>query len=145
MIANDDLSDRLVDIEQSIKELKTSQAIGQSSIFLVKVADVDLSKTYSGYFFPWFYAEFRSNEKICPLIMPRLTLYLNGSKIAGVIDYNRYNVLNQLSLSDPYLAAFDVRLPGDYIPPSSGTVRIVGQIYANCYGVMSRMELTNGQ
>ena len=134
--ANDELSNRIVKIEQDIKELKTSQSIGQATAVLIKVSDIDLTKSFTDYMTPWLMIEFVSSDTISPLIMPKVKIYYNGSLASGYIDYNRYNVLgtylDYTGFANPYMTGCSINPSVGIV--QSGTIRIVGEVFANCYG-----------
>lgn len=141
MSTNDNLDNRIVKLEETIKQLKTSQATGQSTSILIKIADIDLSASVKTDAF--FVFKFVANDVIGPLVMPRVKVYFNGNLIDGQIDYNRYNILSswtdQTAFTNPYLTGFQIGY--DSYTYRNGTLRVVGEVLANCYGVVKQQEL----
>lgn len=141
MLMADNLDKRIVTLEETIKQMKTSQITGQSTAVLIKVADIDSSatvKTHASFIF-----KFVANDVIGPLVMPRVKVYFNGNLIDGQIDYSRYNILgswtDQTAFTNPYLTGFQIGY--DTYTYRNGTLRIVGEVFANCYGVVKQQEL----
>ena len=139
---NDELANKIIQLQEEVNTLKTSQPIGTSSNILIPVYEIDetLSTTSS-----WVLNyKFRSEGVISPLIMPKITvLTFGGSNIIGWIDYNRYTTLsdrgNQTAFMNPYLTGFNLSpSPDDPYSSSRKTLRVQGTIYANCRGVIER-------
>lgn len=139
---DDELANKIIQLQEEVNTLKTSQPIGTSSNILIPVYEIDetLSTTSS-----WILNyKFRSEGVISPLIMPKITvLTFDGSNIIGWIDYNRYNTLsdrgNQTAFMNPYLTGFNLSpSPDDPYSSSRKTLRVQGTIYANCRGVIER-------
>ena len=139
---NDELANKIIQLQEEVNTLKTSQPIGTSSNILIPVYEIDetLSTTSS-----WLLNyKFRSEGVISPLIMPKITvLTFGGSNIIGWIDYNRYTTLsdrgNQTAFMNPYLTGFNLSpSPDDPYSSSRKTLRVQGTIYANCRGVIER-------
>lgn len=139
---DDELANKIVQLQEEVNTLKTSQPIGTSSNILIPVYEIDetLSTTSS-----WVLNyKFRSEGVISPLIMPKITvLTFGGSNIIGWIDYNRYTTLsdrgNQTAFMNPYLTGFNLSpSPDDPYSSSRKTLRVQGTIYANCRGVIER-------
>ena len=107
---DDELANKIIQLQEEVNTLKTSQPIGTSSNILIPVYEIDetLSTTSS-----WVLNyKFRSEGVISPLIMPKITvLTFGGSNIIGWIDYNRYTILsdrgNQTAFMNPYLTGFN--------------------------------------
>lgn len=139
---DDELANKIIQLQEEVNTLKTSQPIGTSSNILIPVYEIDetLSTTSS-----WILNyKFRSEGVISPLIMPKITvLTFGGSNIIGWIDYNRYTTLsdrgNQTAFMNPYLTGFNLSpSPDDPYSSSRKTLRVQGTIYANCRGVIER-------
>lgn len=139
---DDELANKIIQLQEEVNTLKTSQPIGTSSNILIPVYEIDetLSTTSS-----WVLNyKFRSEGVISPLIMPKITvLTFGGSNIIGWIDYNRYTTLsdrgNQTAFMNPYLTGFNLSpSPDDPYSSSRKTLRVQGTIYANCRGVIER-------
>lgn len=139
---DDELANKIIQLQEEVNTLKTSQPIGTSSNILIPVYEIDetLSTTSS-----WVLNyKFRSEGVISPLIMPKITvLTFDGSNIIGWIDYNRYTTLsdrgNQTAFMNPYLTGFNLSpSPDDPYSSSRNTLRVQGTIYANCRGVIER-------
>ena len=139
---DNELANKIVQLQEEVNTLKTSQPIGTSSNILIPVYEIDetLSTTSS-----WVLNyKFRSEGVISPLIMPKITvLTFGGSNIIGWIDYNRYTTLsdrgNQTAFMNPYLTGFNLSpSPDDPYSSSRKTLRVQGTIYANCRGVIER-------
>ena len=139
---DDELANKIIQLQEEVNTLKTSQPIGTSSNILIPVYEIDetLSTTSS-----WVLNyKFRSEDVISPLIMPKITvLTFGGSNIIGWIDYNRYTTLsdrgNQTAFMNPYLTGFNLSpSPDDPYSSSRKTLRVQGTIYANCRGVIER-------
>lgn len=139
---DDELVNKIIQLQEEVNTLKTSQPIGTSSNILIPVYEIDetLSTTSS-----WILNyKFRSEGVISPLIMPKITvLTFGGSNIIGWIDYNRYTTLsdrgNQTAFMNPYLTGFNLSpSPDDPYSSSRKTLRVQGTIYANCRGVIER-------
>lgn len=139
---DDELANKIIQLQEEVNTLKTSQPIGTSSNILIPVYEIDetLSTTSS-----WLLNyKFRSEGVISPLIMPKITvLTFGGSNIIGWIDYNRYTTLsdrgNQTAFMNPYLTGFNLSpSPDDPYSSSRKTLRVQGTIYANCRGVIER-------
>lgn len=139
---DDELANKIIQLQEEVNTLKTSQPIGTSSNILIPVYEIDetLSTTSS-----WVLNyKFRSEGVISPLIMPKITvLTFGGSNIIGWIDYNRYTTLsdrgNQTAFMNPYLTGFNLSpSPDDPNSSSRKTLRVQGTIYANCRGVIER-------
>ena len=139
---DDELANKIMQLQEEVITLKTSQPIGTSSNILIPVYEIDetLSTTSS-----WVLNyKFRSEGVISPLIMPKITvLTFGGSNIIGWIDYNRYTTLsdrgNQTAFMNPYLTGFNLSpSPDDPYSSSRKTLRVQGTIYANCRGVIER-------
>ena len=139
---DDELANKIIQLQEEVNTLKTSQPIGTSSNILIPVYEIDetLSTTSS-----WVLNyKFRSEGVISPLIMPKITtLTFGGSNIIGWIDYNRYTTLsdrgNQTAFMNPYLTGFNLSpSPDDPHSSSRKTLRVQGTIYANCRGVIER-------
>ena len=139
---DDELANKIIQLQEEVNTLKTSQPIGTSSNILIPVYEIDetLSTTSS-----WVLNyKFRSEGIISPLIMPKITvLTFGGSNIIGWIDYNRYTTLsdrgNQTAFMNPYLTGFNLSpSPDDPYSSSRKTLRVQGTIYANCRGVIER-------
>lgn len=139
---DDELVNKIIQLQEEVNTLKTSQPIGTSSNILIPVYEIDetLSTTSS-----WVLNyKFRSEGVISPLIMPKITvLTFGGSNIIGWIDYNRYTTLsdrgNQTAFMNPYLTGFNLSpSPDDPYSSSRKTLRVQGTIYANCRGVIER-------
>lgn len=139
---DDELANKIIQLQEEVNTLKTSQSIGTSSNILIPVYEIDetLSTTSS-----WLLNyKFRSEGVISPLIMPKITvLTFGGSNIIGWIDYNRYTTLsdrgNQTAFMNPYLTGFNLSPnPDDPYSSSRKTLRVQGTIYANCRGVIER-------
>ena len=130
---DNELENKIIQLQEEVNTLKTSQPIGTSSNILIPVYEIDetLSTTSS-----WVLNyKFRSEGVISPLI--------GGSNIIGWIDYNRYNTLsdrgNQTAFMNPYLTGFNLSpSPDDPYSSSRKTLRVQGTIYANCRGVIER-------
>lgn len=143
----DDLSKKLVSIEEGIKQFKTSQAIGQASNKLVRVGRFEdfaaSSLTFTSLW--WVTVKFTSDGVISPIVMPRATVKFNGSVIEGAIIYDRYwvlgNYINQTAFTNPYLTGFQIEDYDRDYTHQNGSIVITGDIYANCYGLL---EITNG-
>ena len=139
---DDELANKIIQLQEEVNTLKTSQPIGTSSNILIPIYEIDetLSTTSS-----WLLNyKFRSEGVISPLIMPKITvLTFGGSNIIGWIDYNRYITLsdrgNQTAFMNPYLTGFNLSpSPDDPYGSSRKTLRVQGTIYANCRGVIER-------
>lgn len=139
---DNELANKIIQLQEEVNTLKTSQPIGTSSNILIPVYEIDetLSTTSS-----WVLNyKFRSEDVISPLIMPKITvLTFGGSNIIGWIDYNRYTTLsdrgNQTAFMNPYLTGFNLSpSPDDPYSSSRKTLRVQGTIYANCRGVIER-------
>lgn len=139
---DDELANKIIQLQEEVNTLKTSQPIGTSSNILIPVYEIDetLSTTSS-----WLLNyKFRSEGVISPLTMPKITvLTFGGSNIIGWIDYNRYTTLsdrgNQTAFMNPYLTGFNLSpSPDDPYSSSRKTLRVQGTIYANCRGVIER-------
>lgn len=139
---DDELANKIIQLQEEVNTLKTSQPIGTSSNILIPVYEINetLSTTSS-----WLLNyKFRSEGVISPLIMPKITvLTFGGSNIIGWIDYNRYTALsdrgNQTAFMNPYLTGFNLSpSPDDPYSSSRKTLRVQGTIYANCRGVIER-------
>lgn len=139
---DDELANKIIQLQEEVNTLKTSQPIGTSSNILIPVYEIDetLSTTSS-----WVLNyKFRSEGVISPLIMPKITvLTFGGSNIIGWIDYNRYTTLSdrgsQTAFMNPYLTGFNLSpSPDDPYSSSRKTLRVQGTIYANCRGVIER-------
>ena len=139
---DDELANKIIQLQEEVNTLKTSQPIGTSSNILIPVYKIDetLSTTSS-----WLLNyKFRSEGVISPLIMPKITVLTFGdSNIIGWIDYNRYTTLsdrgNQTAFMNPYLTGFNLSpSPDDPYSSSRKTLRVQGTIYANCRGVIER-------
>lgn len=139
---DDELANKIIQLQEEVNTLKTSQPIGTSSNILIPVYEIDetLSTTSS-----WLLNyKFRSEGVISPLIMPKITvLTFGGSNIIGWIDYNRYTTLsdrgNQTAFMNPYLTGFNLSpSPDDPYSSSRKTLRVKGTVYANCRGVIER-------
>lgn len=139
---DNELANKIIQLQEEVNTLKTSQPIGTSSNILIPVYEIDetLSTTSS-----WVLNyKFRSEGVISPLIMPKITvLTFGGSNIIGWIDYNRYTTLsdrgNQTAFMNPYLTGFNLSpSPDDPYSSSRKTLRVQGTIYANCRGVIER-------
>ena len=139
---DDELANKIIQLQEEVNTLKTSQPIGTSSNILIPVYEINetLSTTSS-----WVLNyKFRSEGVISPLIMPKITvLTFGGSNIIGWIDYNRYTTLsdrgNQTAFMNPYLTGFNLSpSPDDPYSSSRKTLRVQGTIYANCRGVIER-------
>ena len=139
---DDELANKIIQLQEEVNTLKTSQPIGTSSNILIPVYEIDetLSTTSS-----WVLNyKFRSEGVISPLIMPKITvLTFGGSNIIGWIDYNRYTTLsdrgNQTAFMNPYLTGFNLSpSPDDPYSSSRKTLRVQGTIYANCRGVVEK-------
>lgn len=139
---DNELANKIIQLQEEVNTLKTSQPIGTSSNILIPVYEIDetLSTTSS-----WLLNyKFRSEGVISPLIMPKITvLTFGGSNIIGWIDYNRYTTLsdrgNQTAFMNPYLTGFNLSpSPDDPYSSSRKTLRVQGTIYANCRGMIER-------
>ena len=139
---DDELVNKIIQLQEEVNTLKTSQPIGTSSNILVPVYEIDETvSTTSSWLLNY---KFRSEGVISPLIMPKITvLTFGGSNIIGWIDYNRYTTLsdrgNQTAFMNPYLTGFNLSpSPDDPYSSSRKTLRVQGTIYANCRGVIER-------
>ena len=146
-MTSDDLSNRLVSLEEGIKQFKTSQAIGQGSNKLIRVGRFEdfaaSSLSFSSVW--WLTVKFTSDGVLSPIIMPRATVKFNGNVIEGAIIYDRYwvlgNYMNQTAFTNPYLTGFQIEDYDTSYSHQNGNIVVTGDIYANCYG---KLEITNG-
>lgn len=139
---DDELANKIIQLQEEVNTLKTSQPIGTSSNILIPVYEINETvSTTSSWLLNY---KFRSEGVISPLIMPKITvLTFGGSNIIGWIDYNRYTTLsdrgNQTAFMNPYLTGFNLSpSPDDPYSSSRKTLRVQGTIYANCRGVIER-------
>ena len=148
MTTNDNLANRVVSLEEAIKQFKTSQSIGQGSNTLVKVGrfeDFSASKlSFKSVW--WVTVKLTSDGVLSPIIMPRATVKFNGNVIEGAIIYDRYwvlsNHMNQTAFTNPYLTGFQIEDYDQNYAHQNGSIEITGDIYANCYGLL---EISNGK
>lgn len=138
---NFDLSSKLVKVEQGIKELKTSQFLGSGSGILIPVREVDWTWTYSGVYMGRVLI-FESKASFFPIITPYLTATLNGSPttiVQATYDFfgasSGENFPSIYSPSNPKQSMCAIEVLDESMT-ASGTIRIFGTIYANCYGTL---------
>lgn len=138
-----DLSKKIVQIEQEIREFKTSQFLGSGSGILIPVRSIDWTWSVSGGNYIGRVLIFDSKASFFPLITPYLTATLNGSpttKIQTTYDFfgaaaGTVNFPSIYSPSNPKQSMCAIEFVDSY-PYSSGTIRITGTVYANCYGTL---------
>lgn len=140
------IEQQIVNIQQELKMLKTSQTVGQSSSVLVKVGSINesitLSSSVGGYFYiVW---KFTATDSICPLITPKIKVYIGSSttETPVQVQYDRGEVLSTwkdyVGFTDPKVTAFGISPTWETQSSFDGkTFRVVGDVYANCYGVLS--------
>lgn len=142
-----DLANRIVSLEQEIKEMKTSQSVGSGSNILVPVKEVNYVFNYGGSGsngFNRIYV-FEATSMFFPIIAPKLTATFNGSPTnVPEFTYDAYGIYypSCYSPSNPKQSIFELSIVPDY-PYTSGTYTVSGTIYANCYGTL-RAFLSDG-
>lgn len=142
---NMDLADRIVALEQEIKELKTSQSVGSGSNILIPVKNVNYVFNYDGVQgFNRIYV-FEATSRFFPIVAPKLTATFNGSPTSvPEFTYDAYGIYypSYYSPSNPKQSIFELTVNPDY-PYTPGTYTVSGVIYANCYGTL-RAFLSDG-
>ncbi len=137
-----DLSKKIVQIEQEIREFKTSQFLGSGSGVLIPVRSIDWTWTTTGNYMGRVLV-FDSKSSFFPLITPYLTATINGSpttEIQATYDFfgaaTGSNFPSVYSPSNPRQSMCAIEFLDNYPYSSGDTIRITGTVYANCYGTL---------
>lgn len=136
---NDELSRKIVTLEENIKTLKTSQKLGTGTGILIPV--FTLNESFSGLYYqtPTIILVFTSENTLRPIVTPYLSATHNGSSTdALVVSYDYASVKLDVpgySPSNPLQTICNIWIKSDY--GINGTVNMTGMIYANCRGVMT--------
>ena len=136
---NDELSRKIVTLEENIKTLKTSQKLGTGTGILIPVYTLNQSFTNLNYQIPTVTLVFTSESTLRPIVTPYVTATHNGSLTDSLVvsyDYASVNTdVPGYSPSNPLQTICNIWIKSDY--GISGTVNMTGMIYANCRGVMT--------
>lgn len=141
-------------LEQDIIQVKSSQTIGSSSSRVRQA----ISLNYSGsiYGAKYFIGVFKSKDTVHPLIMPRMTIKINGQVVPdsfvdgqAVIGGNTCTMSNELTMmlgslyywGDVNNNIFDEYTTGFYVSvtkysgyETASPITIEGTLYATCEG-----------
>ena len=138
---------KIVQLEEQIKQFKTSQLLGSSSARIIPIYEIDMSATIG--LAAWLSWRFTTDKAINPIIMPRLEVRLDGN----LVDYNSndyvalfyddyYAAINfrdatgTWKLPDEHMTSFSLRImPYDWSVPSH-TLTIKGTVYGVAEGKM---------
>lgn len=147
-------------IERELQGIKTSQAIGSSSARVMKVADINLSgTTQEGE--EEIFIVFKG-ETAFPLVMPRLTVKVNGVVAPVLSDLSQtLNTYTYMAQDDFWVAeslclrrnvsfsTFDENTTGLFISIhvanwASASFSVVGELYATMNGTMETYMFDGG-
>ena len=142
------LVEKIHNLEEDIAQLKTSQALGSSSSRIIPVADIDITEESHWHMGLSLIIKFTSSDTINPIIMPRLSGYVDGVEQTDIgneyITYDEFENALLIALwtetayelpneknSTAYMQSTDTHDKGQY---GTSIFRLVGTIYASCLG-----------
>ena len=135
---------KIVQLEESIKQFKASQLLGSSSARIIPVYDADISITVG--IAGWVSFRYTTDRAVNPIVMPRLEVRVDGNLVkygsqdAVMLSYDDYDVAINFKESTGTWQLPDERMAGctlrilPYDINTSHTVTIKGTIYAVAEG-----------
>lgn len=131
------LAQRLLNLENQLNSLNTSQIIGQGSGILIPVFEIDASTNFTIGTFPEYNITFESEDTFKPIIMPYVDVRVNNvvsNDFAIVYDTLGMFFTDGYDPTNPKQTICSIQIPGTDVFPS-GSLTIKGIVYANCRGV----------
>ena len=138
--------DKIVSLEEQVKQFKTSQLLGSSSARIIPIYEVDISETIG--IAAWLSWRFTTDKVINPIIMPRIEVRIDGNLVTydsqdmALLYYDDYYAAINFKestgtwkLPDEYMTSFSLRVM-PYNLNVSHTLTIVGTVYGVAEGKM---------